>query len=290
MRYADVDDGLVQAAPVADVGERHEGVADVDDQGAGVGADGALASGGADLEAADVIVVEDGERVGVAMQAVSMATPTGIAFADERSRGAAGSAPRPPPASTRAGTRPRTPGPRGRLICTGSRRGAAGEATGSGAAGEPPPCRPPGRPLPYRRRRLGHGRRSRARQPTTGSAPQRPPAAPPWGRGSPRVARSPWSPSPSRAAGSSPPSHAGGRSRDPGSGPPRPSRADARPRRAAAVAAESGAVATESAGEGAAGGGPRMSTTRLPRHVAADPRRRRGFQGAARVGAGAPAP
>ena len=74
MRYADVDDGLVQAAPVADVGERHEGVADVDDQGAGVGADGALASGGADLEAADVIVVEDGERGGVAMQAVSMAT------------------------------------------------------------------------------------------------------------------------------------------------------------------------------------------------------------------------
>ena len=134
VRYADVDDGLVQAAPVADVGERHEGVADVDDQGAGVGADGALASGGADLEAADVIVVEDGERGGVAMQAVSMATPTGIAFADERSRGAAGSAPRPPPASTRAGTRPRTPGPRGRLICTGSRRGGHWIRSSRGAA------------------------------------------------------------------------------------------------------------------------------------------------------------
>lgn len=69
-----VDDGAVQAAPVASVGERHEGVADVDDEGARVGPDGAPAAGAGagggveHLEASDVVLVEDGEGGGVAMR------------------------------------------------------------------------------------------------------------------------------------------------------------------------------------------------------------------------------
>jgi hypothetical protein len=68
-RHAAVDHGAVQAAPVAAVGERHEGVADVDDEGGGVRADGEPAAVGEDLEAADVVLVEDGEGGGVAMGA-----------------------------------------------------------------------------------------------------------------------------------------------------------------------------------------------------------------------------
>jgi hypothetical protein len=66
-RHAAVDHGAVQAAPVAAVGERHEGVADVDDEGGGMRADGEPAAVGEDLEAADVVLVEDGEGGGVAM-------------------------------------------------------------------------------------------------------------------------------------------------------------------------------------------------------------------------------
>uniref|UniRef100_A0A804M7N3 Uncharacterized protein n=1 Tax=Zea mays TaxID=4577 RepID=A0A804M7N3_MAIZE len=65
-----VDDGAVEAAPVAPVGERHEGVADVDDEGARAGPDGAPRErGGVEhLESAHVVLVQDGERRGVAMR------------------------------------------------------------------------------------------------------------------------------------------------------------------------------------------------------------------------------
>lgn len=47
----------------------HEGVADVDDHGAGDGADGAPFAVDEDLEAADVVLEEDGEGGGVAVRA-----------------------------------------------------------------------------------------------------------------------------------------------------------------------------------------------------------------------------
>ncbi|CAA7411094.1 unnamed protein product [Spirodela intermedia] len=48
-----------------------EGIADVDDEGAGIGADGAPAALGEDLKAVDVVLVEDGEGGGVAVGACS---------------------------------------------------------------------------------------------------------------------------------------------------------------------------------------------------------------------------
>nr|ACN35682.1 unknown [Zea mays] len=59
----------VQAALVPPVGQRHEGVADVDDHGAWDGPDGAPLAVHQDLQPADVVLQEDGQRRGVAVRA-----------------------------------------------------------------------------------------------------------------------------------------------------------------------------------------------------------------------------
>lgn len=66
---AAVDDGAVEAADVAPVGERGEGVADVDDEGVAPGPHGTPRAAGEHLQPADVVLVEQRQRRRVVVRA-----------------------------------------------------------------------------------------------------------------------------------------------------------------------------------------------------------------------------